>query len=58
MASTGAAENEVQKWKVPELKSFLKSCGITFSQKRKQELVELVEKARDRSLELQQTIGG
>jgi len=51
MAAIEAAENEVQKWKVPELKSYLQSRGITVSQKRKEELVELVEKARDLSLE-------
>ena len=51
MASIGAAENVVQKWKVPELKSYLQSRGITVSQKRKEELVELAEKARDLSLE-------
>ena len=46
MASTGGAENEVQKWKVAELKSYLQSRGITVSQKRKEELVELVEGSR------------
>ena len=51
MAFVGGAESEVQKWKVPELKSYLQSRGITVSQKRKEELVELVEKARDLSLE-------
>lgn len=51
MAAIEAAENEVQKWKVPELKSYLQSRGITVSQKRKEELVELVEKAHDLSLE-------
>lgn len=51
MASIGAAENVVQKWKVPGLKSYLQSRGITVSQKRKEELVELVEKARDLTLE-------
>ena len=51
MAAIEAAENEVQKWKVPKLKSYLQSRGITVSQKGKEELVELVEKARDLSLE-------
>ena len=52
MACIGGAENKVQKWKVPELKSYLQSHGITVSQKRKEELVELVEKAHNLSLEL------
>ena len=51
MASIGAAENVVQKWKLPELKSYLQSRGITVLQRRKEELVELMEKARDLSLE-------
>ena len=51
MAAIEAAENEVKKWKVPVLKSYLQSRGITVSQKSKEELVELVEKARDLSLE-------
>ena len=37
MAAIEAAENEVQKWKVPELKSYLQSRGITVSQKRKED---------------------
>jgi len=51
MASIGGAENVVQNWKVPELKSHLQSGGITVSQKRKEELVELVEEAGDPTLE-------
>ena len=51
MASIGAAENVVQKWTIPALKSYLQNRGITVLQKRKEELVELVEKARDLSLE-------
>lgn len=51
MASIGGAENEVQKWKFPELKTYLQSRGRTVLQKRKEELVELVEKAHDLSLE-------
>ena len=51
MASIGATENVVQKWKIPALKSYLQNRGITVLQKRKEELVELVEKARNLSLE-------
>ena len=52
MASIGGAENEVQKWKFPELKTYLQGRGRTVLQKRKEELVELVEKAHNLSLEL------
>ena len=39
MASIGTAENVVQKWKIPALKSYLQSRGITVLQKRNEELV-------------------
>ena len=48
------AEKEVNfnNWKVPELKKYLQARGISVSNKKKEELVELTEKAHELALEL------
>ena len=51
MAASGANKQAIDKWKVPELKAYLQCRGITVSQKRKDELIYVAEKARDLSLE-------
>ena len=51
MADFGTTKQDVGKWKVPELKAYLQRRRMALSQKRKGELVDLVEKALDLSLE-------
>ena len=50
----GLAEKEVnfKNWKVPQLKTYLQARGISVSNKKKEELVELTEKAHELALEL------
>ena len=50
----GLVEKEVyfKNWKVPELKKYLQARGISVSNKKKEELVELTEKAHELGLEL------
>ena len=50
----GLVEKEVnfKNWKVPELEKYLQARGISVSNKKKEELVELTEKAHELALEL------
>ena len=50
----GLVEKEVnlKSWKVPEPKKYLQVRGISVSNKKKEELVELTEKAHELALEL------
>ena len=52
MAGLAEKEKQVRNWKVPELKAFLQARGISVSNKKKDELVELMEKANKIGLEL------
>ena len=45
MAGLAEKEKQVRNWKVPELKNFLQARGISVCNKKKDELVELTEKA-------------
>ena len=50
----GLAEKEVnfKKWKVPQLKKYLQAQEISVSNKKKEELVKLTEKAHELAIEL------
>ena len=50
----GLAEKEVnfKKWKVPQLKKYLQAQEISVSNKKKEELVKLTEKAHKLAIEL------
>ena len=52
MAGLAEKEKQVRNWKVPELKTFLQARGISVSNKKKDELVELTEEANEIGLEL------
>ena len=52
MAGLAEKEKQVRNWNVPELKTFLQARGISVSNKKKDELVELTEKANEIGLEL------
>ena len=52
MADLVEKEVNFKNWKVPELKKYLQARGISVSNKNKEELVELTEKAHELALEL------
>ena len=52
LAGLGEREVNFKNWKVPELKTYLQARGISVSNKKKEELVELTEKAHELALEL------
>ena len=56
MAGLAEKEKQFRNWKVPELKTFLQARGISVSNKKKDELVELTEKANEIGLELTLTM--
>lgn len=52
MADLVEMEVNFKMWKVPELKKYLQARGISVSNKKKEELLELTEKALELGLEL------
>ena len=56
MAGLAEKEKQVRNWKVPELKTFLQARRISVSNEKKDELVELTEKANEIGLELTLTM--
>ena len=51
MAGLAEKDKQVRKWKVPELKTYLQARGISVSNKKIVEVVELTEKANELGLE-------
>ena len=59
MAGLAEKEKQVRNWKIAELKTFLQARGISVSnkqKKKKDEMVELTEKANEIGLELTLTM--
>ena len=57
MAGLAEKEKQVRNWKVPKLKTFLQARGISVSNKKKKdELIEVTEKANEIGLELTLTM--
>ena len=52
MAGLAEKEENFKYWKVPEVKTYLQARGIPVSNKKKEELVVLTEKAHELALEL------
>ena len=52
MADLVEMEVNFKNWKVPELKKYVQTQGISVSNKKKEELLELTERAHELALEL------